>query len=184
MWRHPGQAWLNLIESADMKTLLLGLAVLAVAAPAWGQTPPTPAPPAAPAPSYGAPIGLETAQALVERAVEAGRARGFRLAIAVVEPSGELVAFGRMDDVQYGSINVAQAKARSAARFRASSASAEERLAAGRIALLAIDGIVPVAGGLPIVVDGRVVGAIGVSGASSAQDDEVARAAIAAVLGG
>ncbi len=167
-----------------MKRLLLVLAVLATAAPAWGQTPPTPAPAAAPAPPYGAPIGLETAQALIDRAIEAGRARGFRLAIAVVEPSGELVAFGRMDDVQYGSINVAQAKARSAARFRASSASAEERLAAGRIALLAIDGIVPVAGGVPIVVDGRVVGAIGVSGASSAQDDEVARAAISAVLGG
>ncbi len=169
-----------------MKPLLLVVAALAVAAPAWGQTPPTPAPTAAPAPplSYGAPIGLETAQALVERAVEAGRARGFRLAIAVVEPSGELVAFGRMDDVQYGSIDVAQAKARSAARFRSSSASAEERLAAGRMALLAIDGIVPVAGGVPIVVDGRVVGAIGVSGASSAQDDEVARAAIAAALGG
>ena len=169
-----------------MKPLLLVVAALAVAAPAWGQTPPTPAPAAAPAPplSYGAPIGLEAAQALVDRAVEAGRARGFRLAIAVVEPSGELVAFGRMDDVQYGSINVAQDKARSAARFRASSASAEERLTGGRMALLAIDGIMPVAGGVPIVVDGRVVGAIGVSGASSAQDDEVARAAIAAVLGG
>ena len=167
-----------------MKRLLLVLAVLATAAPAWGQTPPTPAPAAAPAPPYGAPIGLEAAQALIDRAVEAGRARGFRLAIAVVEPSGDLVAFGRMDDVQYGSIDVAQAKARSAARFRSSSASAEERLAAGRIALLAIDGIVPVAGGVPIVVDGRVVGAIGVSGASSAQDDEVARAAIAAAIGG
>ena len=184
MWRHPGKAWLNRIESADMKRLLLVLAVLATAAPAWGQTPPTPAPAAAPAPPYGAPIGLEAAQALIDRAVEAGRARGFRLAIAVVEPSGDLVAFGRMDDVQYGSIDVAQAKARSAARFRSSSASAEERLAAGRIALLAIDGIVPVAGGVPIVVDGRVVGAIGVSGASSAQDDEVARAAIAAAIGG
>lgn len=169
-----------------MKPLLLVVAALAVAAPAWGQTPPPAAPAAAPAPplSYGAPIGLEAAQALVDRAVEAARARGFRMAIAVVEPSGELVAFGRMDDVQYGSINVAQDKARSAARFRAASASAEERLAAGRMALLAIDGIMPVAGGVPIVVDGRVVGAIGVSGASSAQDDEVARAAIAAVLGG
>jgi uncharacterized protein GlcG (DUF336 family) len=169
-----------------MKPLLLVLAALAVAVPAQAQTPPTPAPAAAPAPplSYGAPIGLEAAQALVDRAVEAGRARGFRLAIAVVEPSGELVAFGRMDDVQYGSINVAQDKARSAARFRASSASAEERLTGGRMALLAIDGIMPVAGGVPIVVEGRVVGAIGVSGASSAQDDEVARAAIAAVLGG
>ena len=178
-------------ESTDMKRLLPVLAVLAVAAPAWGQTPPTPAPvvaapaPApAPAPPYGMPIGLEAAQALIDRAIEAGRARGFRLAIAVVEPSGELVAFGRMDDVQYGSINVAQAKARSAARFRSATASAEERLAGGRMALLAIDGLMPVAGGVPIVVDGRVVGAIGVSGASSAQDDEVARAAIAAVLGG
>ncbi|WP_332656542.1 GlcG/HbpS family heme-binding protein [Brevundimonas sp.] len=169
-----------------MKRLLPVLAVLAVAAPAWGQTPPTAAPTAAPAPplSYGAPIGLETAQALVDRAVEAGRARGFRLAVAVVEPSGELVAFGRMDDVQYGTIDVAQAKARSSARFRTASASAEERLAGGRLALLAIDGIVPVAGGVPIVVDGRVIGAIGVSGASSAQDDEVARAAISAVIGG
>lgn len=165
-----------------MKLLLAILAVLTTAAPAWSQTAPAPAaPPAAPAPPYGAPIGLEAAQALIDRAVEAGRARGFRLAIAVVEPSGELVAFGRMDDAQYGSIGVAQAKARSSARFRA--ASAEERLAGGRMALLAIDGIVPVAGGVPVVVDGRVVGAIGVSGASSAQDDEVARAAIAAVFG-
>ena len=168
-----------------MKPLLLALAVLAVAAPAWGQTPPTAAPAAAPAPAppYGMPIGLETAQALIDRAVEAGRARGFRLAIAVVEPSGELVAFGRMDDVQYGSISIAQQKARSAARIRTATSALEERLAAGRMAILALDEIMPVAGGVPIVVDGRVVGAIGVSGASSAQDDEVARAAIAAVLG-
>ena len=166
-----------------MNRLLVILAVLATAAPAWSQTAPA-APPAAAPPAYGPPIGLETAQALIDRAMEVGRARGFRLAVAVVEPSGELVAFGRMDDVQYGSIDVAQAKARSSARFRTASAAAEERLASGRIALLAIDGIVPVAGGVPIVVDGRVVGAIGVSGASSAQDDEVARAAIAAARGG
>ncbi|KQW84074.1 GlcG/HbpS family heme-binding protein [Brevundimonas sp. Root1279] len=166
-----------------MKRLLVILAVLAAAAPAWSQTVPAPAAPAAPPLSYGSPIGLETAQAVIDRAIEAGRARGFRLAVAVVEPSGDLVAFGRMDGVQYGSIDVAQAKARSSARFRAASASAEERLQGGRMALLAIDGIVPVAGGVPIVVDGRVVGAIGVSGASSTQDDEVARAAIAAVLG-
>jgi glc operon protein GlcG len=181
MWRHPP----TFTGEIAMKRLLVILAVLATAAPAWSQTAPAPAaPPAAPAPPYGAPIGLEAAQTLIDRAMEAGRARGFRLAVAVVEPSGELVAFGRMDDVQYGSIDVSLAKARSAARFRAASSSAEERLAGGRMALLAIDGIVPVAGGVPIVVDGRVVGAIGVSGASSAQDDEVARAAIAAAIGG
>lgn len=167
-----------------MKRLVLVLAALAVAAPAWGQTPPTQAPVAAPAPPYGAPIRLETAQTLVDRAVEAGRARGFRLAIAVVEPSGELVAFGRMDDVQYGSISIAQQKARSAARVRTATSALEERLAAGRMAILALDEIMPVAGGVPIIIDGRVVGAIGVSGASSAQDDEIARAAIAAALGG
>lgn len=173
-----------MIESADMKPLLLVLAVLATAAPAWAQTPPTPAPAAVPAPPYGAPIGLEAAQALIDRAIEAGRARGFRLAIAVVEPSGELVAFGRMDDVQYGSISIAQRKARSAARVRTATSALEERVTGGRLVILAIDEIMPVAGGVPIVVDGKVVGAIGVSGASSAQDDEVARAAIAAALGG
>lgn len=168
-----------------MKLLILALALIAT--PVASQTPaqtPAPVPAAAPAPPYGAPIGLETAQALIDRAITAASARGFRMAFAVVEPSGELVAFGRMDDVQYGSIAISQAKARSAARFRTATSALEERLAGGRMALLAIDGIVPVAGGVPIVVDGRVVGAIGVSGASSAQDDEVARAAIAAVLGG
>ena len=168
-----------------MKPLLLAVAVLAFAAPASAQTPPTPAPvAAAPAPPYGAPIGLETAQALIDRATAAASARGFRMAFAIVEPSGALVAFGRMDDTQYGSIAVAQAKARSAALYRTATSVSEERLAGGRTALLALDGMVPVAGGVPIVVDGRVIGAIGVSGASSAQDDEIARAAIAAALGG
>ena len=167
-----------------MKRLLLVVAVLAVAAPAWAQTPPTPAPAAAPAPPYGAPIGLETAQTLIDRATAAASARGFRMAFAIVEPSGALVAFGRMDDTQYGSIAVAQAKARSAALYRTATSVSEERLTGGRTALLALEGMVPVAGGVPIVFGGRVIGAIGVSGASSAQDDEVARAAIAAALGG
>jgi uncharacterized protein GlcG (DUF336 family) len=183
--RIPDSLAKSLIESTVMKPLLLAVAVLAFAAPASAQTPPTPAPvAAAPAPPYGAPIGLETAQALIDRATAAASARGFRMAFAIVEPSGALVAFGRMDDTQYGSIAVAQAKARSAALYRTATSVSEERLAGGRTALLALDGMVPVAGGVPIVVDGRVIGAIGVSGASSAQDDEIARAAIAAALGG
>ena len=162
-----------------MKPLILALALIATPAAALAQTPPpAPAAPAAPAPPYGAPIGLEAAQALIDRAVAAAEARGFRMAFAVVEPSGSLVAFGRMDDVQYGSIAVSQAKARSAALFRGSTAAAEARVLAGRTVSLAIEGLVPVAGGVPIVVDGRIVGAIGVSGASSAQDDEIARAAL------
>ena len=170
-----------------MKRLVLVLALLASAAPALAQTAPAPAAtpaPAAPAPPYGAPIGLAAAQALIDRAVEAGAARGFRLAVAVVEPSGELVAFGRMDDVQYGSIAVSQRKAATAARFRTATAALEERVANGRTVILALHEMLPVAGGVPIVVDGRVVGAIGVSGASSAQDAEIARAALAPPTGG
>ena len=170
-----------------MKRLVLVLTLLASAAPALAQTAPAPAAtpaPAAPAPPYGAPIGLAAAQALIDRAVAAGAARGFRLAVAVVEPSGELVAFGRMDDVQYGSIAVSQRKAATAARFRTATAALEERVANGRTVILALHEMLPVAGGVPIVVDGRVVGAIGVSGASSAQDDEIARAALASPTGG
>jgi glc operon protein GlcG len=160
-----------------MKRLLVILAVLAAAAPAWSQTAPAPA---APAPSYGAPIGLEAAQTLIDRAIEAAAARNFRMAVAIVEPSGELVAFARMDDTQYGSIYVAQRKATTAARYRGPTSAMEERTLAGRTVTLANDDSLPIAGGIPIVVNGRIVGAIGVSGASAAQDDEVARAALAA----
>lgn len=98
----------------------------------------------------------------------------------MVDPSGELIAFARMEDTQFGSIPVAQRKAETAARFRTATIALEERLAAGRTALLGLPGIVPVAGGRPILSDGRVIGAIGVSGASLMEDDEVAQA----VLGG
>ncbi|KQY91294.1 heme-binding protein [Brevundimonas sp. Root1423] len=160
-----------------MTRLLVILAVLATAAPAWSQTAPAPA--ATPAPSYGAPIGLEAAQALIDRAIAAAGERGFRMAVAIVEPSGELVAFARMDDTQYGSIHVAQRKATTAARYRGATSTMEERTLAGRTVTLANEDVLPIAGGIPIVVDGRIVGAIGVSGASAAQDDEVARAALA-----
>lgn len=165
-----------------MKVLLIALA-LAVSAPAaLAQTaaPAVPAIPAAPAPPYGAPIGLEAAQALIERATAYGAEQGWRLAIAIVEPSGELVAFGRMDDTQYGSIYVAQRKAETAARYRIPTALMEERVQAGRIVSLANADTLPIGGGLPIVVDGRIVGAIGVSGATAAQDAETALTALAA----
>jgi uncharacterized protein GlcG (DUF336 family) len=85
-----------------------------------------------------------------------------------------------MNDTQYGSILVAQRKARTAARYRLATSVMEERTLAGRIVSLANDDALPIAGGIPIVVDGRIVGAIGVSGATAAQDAEVATAALAA----
>ena len=164
-----------------MKTLAtliaLGLTLAATAPAATAQT--AAATPTAPAPPYGAPIGLEAAQTLINRAVAYGQTKGWRLAIAIVEPSGELVAFARMDDTQYGSIYVAQKKAETAARYRVTTALMEERTLAGRLVTLANEDSLPIAGGIPIVIDGRIVGAIGVSGASAAQDAEVAAAALA-----
>ena len=125
-------------------------------------------------------INVKVRDDALSRAVAAAARGNFRMAVAIVEPSGELVAFARMDDTQYGSILVAQRKARTAARYRLATSVMEERTLAGRIVSLANDDALPIAGGVPIVVDGRIVGAIGVSGATAAQDAEVATAALAA----
>lgn len=159
--------------------LALALAVAAVTPAAQAQTA-QPLSKQAQASPYGAPITLDRAQQLIERAIAASRAGNHRMAIAIVEPSGELVAFARMDDVQYGSIEVAQRKASTAARYRITTAQMEERVMAGRVVSLANDDALPIAGGVPIVIDGRIVGAIGVSGASAADDHTVAQAALAA----
>ena len=132
---------------------------------------------APPIPSvYGEPVGIEQAQAIVQRGLREGARRGLPLAIAVVEPSGELVAFARMDGVPYGSIPLAQDKARTSARFRTTTVSREEQVNNGRYALLTADDFVAIGGGVPIVVDGRIVGAVGISGGTSAEDAVVAAA--------
>jgi len=162
-----------------MKTALAVLACLALAAPAMAQTAPAPAAAPSPqAPAYGDPISMEAAQVLIARAVAAAEARHFRMAVAIVEPSGELVAFVRMDDTQYGSIFVAQKKATTAARYRLATSVMEERTLAGRTVTLANEDTLPIAGGVPIVVDGKIVGAIGVSGAAASEDNQIALAAL------
>ncbi len=168
-----------------IKMMFAAMALAAIGAPATAQQAApapvavvaTPAP--VPAPPYGTPITLAQAQRLIDRALAAARARGFRMAIAVVEPSASLVAFARMDDTQYGSIVVAQEKAGSAARFRTPTAVMAKAVLDGRVTTLALPGALPIAGGRPIVVGGKIIGAIGVSGASSAEDDEIATAAMA-----
>lgn len=162
-----------------MKALIAALALVALAPTAMAQTAPSISKQAA-SPAYGAPISLSDAQALIDRTIRAAREAGHRMAVAIVEPNGELVAFARMDDTQYGSIRVAQRKAWTAARYRASTATLEERTLAGRTVTLANDDSLPIAGGIPIVVDGRIVGAIGVSGASAAEDATIAAAGLAA----
>lgn len=118
------------------------------------------------------------------RALEASQAeavkKGWLLSIAVVDPAGELLAFVRMDGASPASIQNALGKARTAARFRRPT-QAYDSLVAVRPGLLNFENMTPLEGGIPILFDGAVVGAIGVSGASSAQDAEVARAGAAVI---
>ena len=129
--------------------------------------------------SYGAPIAVNDALAIIRRGMDQGAAKRLKMAFAVVEPSGELVAFARMDDVPYASIRLAQQKARTSARLRITTATLEERVQGGRAVLLSTDEVIAIGGGVPIIVDGRIIGALGVSGATAAEDAAVAEAAVA-----
>jgi uncharacterized protein GlcG (DUF336 family) len=101
------------------------------------------------------------------------------MAVAVVDPAGDLVYFEKMDETQNGSVDVAIDKARSAARFKRPTKAFQDALATGGEGwrVLRLKGAVPIEGGVPIVIDGKIVGAIGVSGGTSQQDGQCANAA-------
>lgn len=139
---------------------------------------------AEPPATYGPPIALGNALFVVERGGELAAQCGLTMAFAVVEPSGELVAFVRMDGIPYASIRLAQQKARTSARFRMTTAEFEERVQNGRAVLMSSDEVIAIGGGVPIVEDGRVIGALGVSGGTAAQDGAVAAAAMAPIEDG
>ena len=133
--------------------------------------------------SYGTPITADTAKKVAAPALAEARKNQWNMAVAVVDTHGDLVYFERMEDTQVGSVDVAIAKARSAARFKRPTKAFQDALAAGGegLRILAIEGAVAVDGGLPLVVGGKIVGAIGLSGGTSVQDGQCA-AAGAAVL--
>lgn len=126
---------------------------------------------------YGT-ITLAQAQKAVAAAEAEARKNGWPLAIAVVDASGQLVAFARMDNTQFASVNIAQDKAWSAASFRRPTKAFQDGLAGGGagLRLLALRGASPVEGGLPIIVDGKVIGGIGTSGAQGHEDAVAAKA--------
>ena len=133
--------------------------------------------------TYGSAIQLESAKRAAAAAIAEARANGWTMAVAVVDMAGDLVYFEKMDETQTGSITVAQAKARSAARFKRPTKAFQDSLTAtpDGLRILGIEGAVPVEGGVPIVIGEKIVGAIGVSGGTSAQDGQCARAGIDAV---
>lgn len=126
--------------------------------------------------AYGPPITLETAKQVAAQAAEVARKQSFRVAIAIVDTAGNLVYFEKLDDTQTASVEVAIAKARSAGTYRRETKVFEMALSKGRTAILGLPGAVPIEGGIPLVKEGKVIGAIGVSGVTSEQDGQVARA--------
>ena len=153
-------------------SLFLAAALLACATVADAQTM-----------SYGTPISIETAKKIAPAAIAEAAKNKWLMAIAIVDPAGDLVYFEKMDDTQNGSVDVAIAKARSAARFKRPTKAFQDALAAGGegLRILALQGAVPVEGGLPLVMGGRIVGAIGASGGTSQQDGVVAAAGAAVI---
>jgi uncharacterized protein GlcG (DUF336 family) len=129
---------------------------------------------------YGPAIAPSAALRVAEAAVARAAARGWNVAVAVVDPAGDLVAFLRTDHVQRGSIEIAIEKARTSARFKRPTRAFEERLAT-QPSILRLPGVLPVEGGLPLLEGGLVVGAVGVSGALPVEDGECADAARAAL---
>jgi glc operon protein GlcG len=125
-------------------------------------------------------LTLDAAKAIAAAAEAFAVSRGWTVAMAVVDAAGGLLLFHILDDTQPGSQDIAVHKARTAARFKRPTKTLEETVAGGRIALLSLPGVTSVEGGLPITVDGRVIGAIGVSGMQSSQDSQVAEAGLAA----
>ena len=123
--------------------------------------------------SYGTPIGLADANKLVASAIAGARKHDWRLACAVVEPTGALVSYQKMDDTQYASAEIAIAKARASAEYRRSLKAFADAIKAGNNVVLSLPGVIAVEGAMPIVKGGKIIGALGCSGAASNQDATV-----------
>ena len=157
-----------------LKTLV-GACILALMAvgQAAAQTPPP----------YGPPIGIENARKVMAAAeAEAGK-NNWAVVIAIIDSGGHLVMLHRHDNVQLSSIEISQGKAKTALMFKRPSKVLDDAISTGGAGLrfLALKDIVPLEGGVPIVMDNKIVGAIGVSGVLSAQDAQIARAGIDAL---
>ena len=126
-------------------------------------------------------LTLAAARAAVAAAEQRALADGVDMCIAVVDDGGHLVLFQRLDGTQIGSVDVAIAKARSAVSFRRPTKVFEDRVAGGSNTLLGVPGVLPLEGGVPLIVAGQIVGAIGASGGSPSQDGQVALAGASAL---
>src|ERR1700757_1969461 len=163
---------MNAFKTLAVATMLLASPAIPVGAQ---QPAPPPPPPTTP---YGTPIGLDAAKKVMAAAEAEATKSNWPMAIVILDSTGHTVMLHRLDNTQYGSIQVAEDKAHTALDFRRPSRVFEDLVAQGglNMRILALRGASPLEGGVPIVVDGKIVGAIGVSGAASSQDGQVAKA--------
>lgn len=154
-----------------MKRHLLAFAALVLLAPAAAaqQLPSAP---------Y---LTLEAAKRMGAAAEAEARRNSWNVAIAVVDAAGGLIYFQRLDETQPASLDIAVRKARTSAGFKRPTKALEDAVAGGRMVLLGLEDMLPIEGGLPVVVEGRVIGAIGVSGVTAQQDGRIAQAGVAAL---
>jgi uncharacterized protein GlcG (DUF336 family) len=144
-------------------------AALTLSAGAWAQQGP---------PQYGPDVTLEQAKKAIDAAAAEAAKNGWAFAIAVVNPGGHLVAFSKMDNTQFASIKIAQHKARAAATFRRPTKAFQDGLAANpaTVYLLTLDDVIASEGGIPLMSGGKLIGAIGCSGGTGAQDGQACKA--------
>jgi glc operon protein GlcG len=135
-------------------------------------------------PPYGAPVSHADSKRIMAAAMAEAVKNKWNVAIAIVDSGGHLVLFERMDNVQFGSVGVAQGKAQTSAAFRRATKAFQDTVAAGGEGLrtLAMTGVTPLEGGVPLLLDGKIIGAIGVSGVTSAQDAQIATAGAGVLL--
>ncbi len=131
---------------------------------------------------YGLPISLDRAQAAIDAAVAEARKRNWKMNVAVVDSGGNLVTFQRMDGAMLASIQIAEHKARAAATFRRPTKVFEDGINLMHLNyLLAFDGIIASRGGIPLIEQGMIIGAIGCSGGTDSQDEIVSNAGAARI---
>jgi len=157
-------------------TIFSACAALALAAPARAQAP-------SPPPPYGESINLEQSMKIVDAAMAEAKKNNWFMAISVVGPAGDLVYFAKMDNTQYASVTISQHKARTAATFRRPTKVFEENLGKGFefIYQMTLDGMIGSQGGVPLVLGGKLIGAIGCSGGTGPQDLQACMAGVNAL---
>lgn len=154
----------------------IGAVLTLTAGVAAAQAPPPP-------PAYGPPITLEQAKKVMAGAEAEAKKNNWAMVITILDSGASVVMLQRMDGTQLGSIEVARDKAWSAVAFRRPTKAFEDAVSQGgaNLRLLRLTGASPIEGGIPIMADGKIIGSIGVSGGTSPQDGQVAKAGVDAL---